>query len=243
MKKIASFEVDHTKLTQGIYISRIDTYGKNIITTFDIRCVRPNYGDVLPIDAMHTIEHIGATYFRNHPTWKNKIIYFGPMGCQTGFYLILKGSYPLYGTAHKSVIDFIIDMFRFIVKFSGPIPGASAIECGNYKSHNLETAKMIAANMLVMHDDLCILGYEYQTDDEEENKAIHLREEMYINIKQDRKNAAEAKSRGVIVKQSKTYLNPVVRDYECDDTSVLEILSDEEKARRKKNIDSSIPLF
>lgn len=137
MKKIASFEVDHTKLLPGVYISRVD-YD---IVTYDIRVKRPNADDFLPVPSTHTIEHLFATYARNCEV-KEKVIYFGPMGCRTGFYFLLKD------TDHKTAVKVIKDAFRFIADFNGEIPGTTAIECGNYLEHDLGGAKKIATEYL-----------------------------------------------------------------------------------------------
>ncbi|MCQ2440914.1 MAG: S-ribosylhomocysteine lyase [Clostridia bacterium] len=138
MNKIESFKVDHIKLKTGLYVSRKDNYNGTVATTFDIRMVKPYKDDVIDIRAMHTIEHLGATYFRNSK-FKNEVIYFGPMGCQTGFYLVLFGDYK-----SEDIFDFVVDMCDFIINFDGEIPGASKIECGNYLSHDLIVAKNIA---------------------------------------------------------------------------------------------------
>lgn len=130
MEKIASFTVDHTKLKRGIYISRVD----GDITTYDIRAKIPNGNDYLDIKATHTIEHLFATYFRNSEI-KDDVIYFGPMGCRTGFYLLVRNA------QHKKVIELINKALQFTVDFQGEIPGVSEIECGNYLEHDLEGAK------------------------------------------------------------------------------------------------------
>lgn len=136
MKKIPSFEIDHTKLLPGIYVSRKDCIGQEIVTTFDIRVCRPNVEQVMRTDEIHTIEHIAATYLRNNSIWRDKIIYFGPMGCRTGFYLIVCGDYT-----SLDVKQLVYDCFTFIKEFDGPIPGADAISCGNYTDMNLQLAK------------------------------------------------------------------------------------------------------
>jgi S-ribosylhomocysteine lyase len=139
MKKITSFTIDHTKLLPGLYVSREDIVDGNVITTFDLRVCKPNTGDVLAIEAAHTIEHIAATYLRNNELWQDKVIYFGPMGCLTGFYMILAGKY-----SSEDVLPLVRDCFTFTANFEGDIPGASAVECGNYLSLNLESAKVCA---------------------------------------------------------------------------------------------------
>ena len=143
MKKIASFTVNHLTLVPGLYVSRTDILNSNIITTFDIRITIPNFEPVMDNPAIHAIEHLGATFLRNHPLWKDLIIYFGPMGCRTGFYLILGGNYtPL------NIYELIKEMFTFIVNYEGDIPGASPIECGNYLDLNLSMAKFYANKYL-----------------------------------------------------------------------------------------------
>lgn len=139
MKDIPSFQVDHTKLKYGIYVSRIDTIGKEIITTFDIRMKIPNKEPVIHANAMHTIEHIIATFIRNDTEWKDKIIYFGPMGCLTGCYLIVKGK-----VTPQEILPLVIRAFEFLSKFKGEIPGAKPKNCGNYIFQDLNIAKLEA---------------------------------------------------------------------------------------------------
>lgn len=152
MKRIESFEVNHDVLVPGIYISRIDSVEGHPVTTFDIRCKRPNCGDFMPLEAMHTIEHIGATFFRNS-TIKERVIYFGAMACSTGFYLVVSGDYPVGSKAHDEMTGLITDMFRFLADFEGDVPGATRIECGNYKAHDLPKAREIAREMLTNSAD------------------------------------------------------------------------------------------
>ena len=143
MKKIASFTVNHLELIPGLYVSRLDKVGENYLTTFDIRITRPNFEPVIDNPALHAIEHLGATFLRNHLNWKDDVIYFGPMGCRTGCYLILSGNLnPL------DVYGLVKEMFEFIVSYEGIIPGASAIECGNYLDLNLPMAKFYAKKYL-----------------------------------------------------------------------------------------------
>lgn len=143
MKKIASFTVNHLELIPGLYVSRLDKVGENYLTTFDIRITRPNFEPVIDNPALHAIEHLGATFLRNHANWKDDVIYFGPMGCRTGCYLILSGNLnPL------DVYGLVKEMFEFIVSYDGIIPGASAIECGNYLDLNLPMAKFYAKKYL-----------------------------------------------------------------------------------------------
>lgn len=143
MDRIASFQIDHQKLKRGIYVSRIDDVNGNYITTFDIRMKLPNREPVLNIAEIHTIEHLGATFLRNHKIWKNEIIYFGPMGCRTGFYLILKGKLE-----SKNIVELLKEMFEFISKFDDKIPGATEIECGNYLDQNLPMARYEAIKFI-----------------------------------------------------------------------------------------------
>lgn len=143
MKQITSFTIDHMKLLPGVYVSRKDSIGKEIITTFDLRITRPNYEPVMETGEIHTIEHLGATYLRNHKEYADKTIYFGPMGCRTGFYLLLGGDYM-----SKEIVPLVIEMFEFIRDFEGEIPGATAINCGNYTDMNLPLAKHFAKDYL-----------------------------------------------------------------------------------------------
>lgn len=157
MKQIASFTIDHTRLYPGVYVSRKDKIGSEAITTFDIRITRPNNEPVMMTGDIHAIEHLGATYLRNHKYYAEKTVYFGPMGCRTGFYLLLAGDYK-----SKDIIPLLIEMFEFIRDFEGDIPGASAESCGNYKDMDLSLAKYYAgrylANVLYVIDDT-ILNY------------------------------------------------------------------------------------
>ena len=139
MEKITSFTIDHLKLLPGLYVSRKDHAGDSVITTFDIRMTRPNYEPVMNTAEIHTIEHLGATYLRNHPTMKDYVLYFGPMGCRTGFYLLLAGDYE-----SKDIIPLVKGMFTFIRDFEGEVPGAAAKDCGNYLDMNLNMAKYLA---------------------------------------------------------------------------------------------------
>ena len=136
MEKITSFTIDHIRLLTGLYVSRVDMAGDAAITTFDIRMTRPNAEPVMDTAAIHAIEHLGATFLRNDPAWKDRVIYFGPMGCRTGFYLLLAGR-----LTSAEILPLIRDTFRFIAGFEGEIPGASAKDCGNYLDMNLSMAK------------------------------------------------------------------------------------------------------
>lgn len=139
MEKIASFTIDHLKLQTGIYVSRKDCVGDQVVTTFDLRITRPNTEPVMDNPAVHALEHLGATFLRNHPQWKDRVIYFGPMGCRTGFYLLLAGD-----LASDDIFDLVKEMFAFVLEFDGPIPGASPKDCGNYLDMNLSMAKYYA---------------------------------------------------------------------------------------------------
>ena len=135
MEKITSFTIDHIRLQPGLYVSRKDRVGAETVTTFDLRVTSPNEEPVRTTAEMHTIEHLAATYLRNEPTWKDKVLYFGPMGCRTGFYLLLAGD-----LASRDVLGLVTDCFRFVADFSGEVPGASAKDCGNYLDMNLPMA-------------------------------------------------------------------------------------------------------
>ena len=139
MKRIASFSIDHTKLLPGIYVSRKDTFKDAVITTFDIRVTRPNFEPVLNNAEIHTVEHLGATFLRNDPEYKDRIVYFGPMGCRTGFYLLIGDD-----LTSAQIAPLIKKMFEFIADFTGELPGAHPEECGNYLEHNVEMAKYIS---------------------------------------------------------------------------------------------------
>ena len=143
MAKIASFTVNHIKLQPGIYVSRKDKVGSETITTFDLRMTSPNEEPVMNTAEIHTIEHLGATFLRNHPTYKDKIIYFGPMGCRTGFYLLLAGDLD-----SKEIVPLITETFEFIRDYQGEVPGASPMDCGNYLDMNLGMANYLAKRYL-----------------------------------------------------------------------------------------------
>lgn len=143
MKKITSFTIDHNKLLPGVYVSRKDAVGNQVVTTFDLRMTRPNFEPVMNTAEMHTIEHLGATYLRNHETFGDKIIYFGPMGCRTGFYLLLTGEYT-----SLDIVPLVQEMFEFVRDFEGEVPGACAKDCGNFRDMNLPMAKYLAKKYL-----------------------------------------------------------------------------------------------
>ena len=149
MEKITSFTIDHLKLIPGVYVSRIDYVEGHPITTFDLRMTNPNEEPVMNTAEMHAMEHLGATFLRNHPVFGSRIIYFGPMGCRTGFYLLLAGDYE-----STDIVNLMIEMYEFIRDFEGEIPGASAKDCGNYLDMNLPMAKWLARKYLdeVLYD-------------------------------------------------------------------------------------------
>ena len=143
MEKIASFTINHLDLEPGVYVSRKDRYGDAVITTFDLRMTAPNREPVMNTAEMHTIEHLGATFLRNHPDFADKTVYFGPMGCRTGFYMLLAGDY-----SSREIAPLVAEMFIFIRDFRGEIPGAAARDCGNYLDQNLAMANFLAARYL-----------------------------------------------------------------------------------------------
>ncbi len=143
MEKITSFTIDHVKLLKGVYVSRKDNFGDGTITTFDIRMTKPNGEPVMNTAEIHTIEHLAATYLRNHKDYGNKTVYFGPMGCRTGFYLLLADDY-----SSKDIVPLLTEMFEFIRDFQGEVPGASAKDCGNYLDMNLPMANYLAKKYL-----------------------------------------------------------------------------------------------
>ena len=143
MEKIASFTIDHIKLKPGVYVSRKDTIGAEVITTFGLRMTSPNDEPVMNTAEMHTIEHLAATFLRNHKDYKDKTIYFGPMGCRTGFYLLLAGD-----LTSKDIVPLMVEMYEFIRDFKGEVPGAAAKDCGNYLDMNLGMANYLAKKYL-----------------------------------------------------------------------------------------------
>lgn len=143
MEKITSFTIDHIKLQPGVYVSRKDKAGDSVITTFDIRMTSPNEEPVMNTAELHTIEHLAATFLRNHPVFGPKMIYWGPMGCRTGNYLLLNGDYE-----SRDIVPLMIETFEFIRDFEGEVPGASARDCGNYLDMNLGMAKYLAKKYL-----------------------------------------------------------------------------------------------
>lgn len=143
MEKITSFTINHLKLLPGVYVSRRDQLGTETVTTFDLRMTQPNYEPVMNTAEMHTIEHLAATFLRNHAEYGPRTVYFGPMGCRTGFYLLLAGSYE-----SKDIVPLMTELFEFIRDFEGDVPGAAARDCGNYLDMNLGMAKYLAGKYL-----------------------------------------------------------------------------------------------
>lgn len=143
MEKIPSFTIDHLRLVPGVYVSRQDRFSGVAITTFDVRMRAPNREPVMPQGAMHTIEHLAATYIRNDEEWKNRLVYWGPMGCLTGCYMILAGE-----LSSGEVIPLLRETFRFIAEFEGEIPGATAKDCGSHTLHDLPGARIEATRFL-----------------------------------------------------------------------------------------------
>ncbi len=149
MKKIPSFTINHEKLLRGIYVSRKDSVGGEVVTTFDIRMKEPNREPVMGAPELHTIEHLAATYLRNDAEWKDKVIYWGPMGCQTGNYLLLKGDLQ-----SRDIVELMKRTFRFIATFEGDVPGATARDCGNHLLMNLPMARYEAKKFLEVLDNI-----------------------------------------------------------------------------------------
>ena len=143
MEKITSFTINHLDLEPGVYVSRKDRYGDAVITTFDLRMTAPNKEPVMNTAEMHTIEHLGATFLRNHPVFADKTVYFGPMGCRTGFYMLLAGDY-----SSREIAPLVTEMFEFIRDFRGEIPGAAPRDCGNWQDQNLGMANWLADRYL-----------------------------------------------------------------------------------------------
>lgn len=143
MDKIPSFTIDHDRLLRGVYVSRKDAVGGETVTTFDVRMKEPNREPALGQGALHTIEHLAATYLRNDPEWKDRIVYWGPMGCLTGNYLLVRGDYE-----SRDIVPLLVRTFRFIASFEGDVPGAAPKDCGNYLLHDLPMARYEAAKYL-----------------------------------------------------------------------------------------------
>ena len=143
MKKIPSFTIDHNQLLPGIYVSRKDNVGNDVVTTFDIRMKAPNREPALHPGALHTIEHLAATYLRNNEEWQDRIIYWGPMGCLTGNYLLMKGDMK-----SEEIVKLMIDTFEFVANYDGVVPGTEPQDCGNYLLHDLPMARYEAKQYL-----------------------------------------------------------------------------------------------
>lgn len=158
MEKIPSFTINHEKLLRGIYVSRKDRVGGSVLTTFDIRLTEPNRQKCLTPESIHTIEHLAATYLRNDPQWKDKVVYWGPMGCLTGCYLILQGD-----LRSADIVPLMRETFRFIASFEGEVPGAAPRDCGNWKLHDLVAAKGDAARFLEVLDNITPANLNYPT--------------------------------------------------------------------------------
>ena len=156
MEKIASFTIDHNRLLRGIYVSRKDNVGGDVVTTFDIRMKEPNREPTLHPGALHTIEHLAATYLRNDAEWKDRIVYWGPMGCLTGNYLLMRGDLQ-----SRDIVELMQRTFRFVADFEGEIPGAAAKDCGNYLLHDLPMARLEAKKYLEVLRDIKPENLEY----------------------------------------------------------------------------------
>lgn len=149
MEKITSFTIDHIRLQPGVYVSRKDKVGNETVTTFDLRVTSPNEEPVLNTAEIHTIEHLAATFLRNKEGWKEKVLYFGPMGCRTGFYLLMAGD-----LTSKQILPLVQECFAFIAEFSGEVPGASAKDCGNYLDMNLPMANYWGRKYLALLENI-----------------------------------------------------------------------------------------
>ena len=160
MEKIASFTIDHIKLQPGLYVSRKDRVGAETITTFDLRLTSPNDEPVIGTAESHTIEHLAATYLRNDPVWKDKVLYFGPMGCRTGFYMLMRDA-----VSRDQVLQLVKESFAFIAQFEGEIPGSQRKECGNYLEHDLPGAKATAEDMLQVLENWSAAKMDYDYED------------------------------------------------------------------------------
>ena len=149
MEKIASFTIDHIKLQPGVYVSRKDRIGAETVTTFDLRVTSPNDEPVMNTAEIHAMEHLGATFLRNDPAWSDRVIYFGPMGCRTGFYLLLAGD-----LSSEEILPLMRECFRFMAQYDGEIPGASAKDCGNWLDLNLPMANYWAKRYLNLLENI-----------------------------------------------------------------------------------------
>ena len=149
MEKITSFTIDHIRLLPGLYVSRKDAVGNETVTTFDLRLCKPNAEPVLNTAEIHTIEHLAASYLRNNQSWKERVLYFGPMGCRTGFYLLLAGD-----LLPEDILELMKDCFSFIAQYEGEVPGACAKDCGNFLDMNLPMAKYVAKRYLSVLENI-----------------------------------------------------------------------------------------
>ncbi|MDD5921662.1 MAG: S-ribosylhomocysteine lyase [Eubacteriales bacterium] len=149
MEKITSFTINHLKLLSGVYVSRVDHYGDAAVTTYDLRMTAPNREPVMNTAELHTIEHLGATFLRNDPEFQDRIVYFGPMGCRTGCYMLIAGEY-----SSREILPLVIRMFKFIRDFEGDVPGAAPKDCGNYLDQNLGMAKYLAKRYLAVLENI-----------------------------------------------------------------------------------------
>ncbi len=149
MEKITSFTIDHIRLQPGVYVSRKDPVGESVVTTFDLRVTSPNEEPVMNTAEIHTIEHLAATYLRNHAQWSHRVLYFGPMGCRTGFYLLLKGD-----LTSRDILPLLQSCFHFIAEYDAEIPGASPRDCGNYLDMNLPAARWWAKRYSALLDTI-----------------------------------------------------------------------------------------
>lgn len=149
MKPIASFTINHLTLLPGVYVSRKDAVGDSVVTTFDLRITRPNAEPVMNTAEVHTIEHLAATFLRNHREFGSRIVYFGPMGCRTGFYLLLSGDFE-----SADILPLLRELFAFIRDYQGEVPGASAIACGNYLDMNLPMANYYGKRYLEVLENI-----------------------------------------------------------------------------------------
>ena len=159
MEKITSFTIDHIRLLPGLYVSRKDRVGSETVTTFDLRVTSPNDEPVMNTAEVHTIEHLAATYLRNDPTWKDRVLYFGPMGCRTGFYLLLTGD-----LTSREALPLVLDCFRFIRDYEGKVPGASPRDCGNYLDMNLNMAHFWAKRYAALLENIDESRLNYPED-------------------------------------------------------------------------------
>ena len=156
MKKIPSFTIDHNQLLPGIYVSRKDNVGNDVDTTFDIRMKAPNREPALHPGALHTIEHLAATYLRNNEEWQDRIVYWGPMGCLTGNYLLMKGDMK-----SEDIVKLMIDTFEFVANYDGVVPGTEPQDCGNYLLHDLPMARYEAKQYLKVLKNIKLENLNY----------------------------------------------------------------------------------